>query len=90
MQPIGQAVKDTLARSSISPLTYRLLTLMKAAPALSIEEVRNPYHHKVPHRSLSLLGSLLPTQTNGTVAMSGTNMITRCTKRSPVAIGSQI
>lgn len=66
------------------------LTLIKAAPARSIELVRKPYHHSVPVRSLSRSGCVLPIHIAGTVMITGTNNTIRCSNRNPVAIGSRI
>ena len=42
----------------------------------------------VPLRSLSLSGIRAPSHITGIVAMTGTNMASRCKKRKPVAMGS--
>ena len=63
---------------------------MKAGPARSIDFTRNQYHHNVPDLSLSLSLSLAPIHNAGTVAITGTNMNTRCRNRKPVQSGSQI
>lgn len=49
-------------------------TLMKAAPALSMEFTKKAYHQRVPDLSLSLSGFRWPIQMAGTVAMTGTKM----------------
>ena len=61
---------------------------MKAGPALSIECTRNEYHHKVPLRSSPLSFLRRPNQIIGSVVMTGTNMMTKCKNRKPVARGS--
>lgn len=63
-------------------------TLMKAGPARSIAWTKNLYHQSVPVRSLSCAFCLRPNQTNGTAAITGTKMTTRCKNRKPVAMGS--
>jgi hypothetical protein len=65
-------------------------TLMNAAPALSIEPTRKPYHHNVPALSSERSACLFPSHIIGIVTMTGTKMMTRCRKRNPVAIGSMI
>ena len=64
------------------------LTLMKAAPARSMDRTKKPYHHSVPLRSLSLCGCLRPSHITGIVARTGTKMKARCRNRKPVNIGS--
>jgi hypothetical protein len=53
-----------------------------------MELTRKPYHHSVPLLSSSLLGFLEPIQITGIVTMTGTNIMTRCKNRKPVAMGS--
>lgn len=67
-----------------------LPTLINAAPALSMELTRNPYHQSVPLLSLSRFGFLLPIHMTGMVRMTGTKMKTRWRNRKPVAMGSMI
>lgn len=67
-----------------------LCTLMKAGPARSMECTKKEYHQSVPERSLSRSLRRLPSQTNGIVPITGTNIITRCRNLNIVATGSTI
>src|SRR5690606_12983942 len=63
-------------------------TLINVGPALSIELMRNEYHHNVPVRSFDFSGILSPMKQAGIEANIGTKIMTKCTNLSVVAMGS--
>jgi hypothetical protein len=63
-------------------------TLMKAGPPRSKLPIKNPYHHNVPVRSLSLSLTLDPIQITGMVKITGTKISARWRNLNPVATGS--